>query len=143
MLKPIIEHQKEINDIYEKMKFLRDNFNIENQDAFYEELMDLIKEIRNELDYHFNLQFYSITNEKAKKFVMENKLVRDMLFRMLDYIKAKCVEKSMDAFLKFDDFEEILRAYFKKEQGLFIQQLRSVLDEKELQEIEENLQKLI
>jgi hypothetical protein len=45
--------------------------------------------------------------------------------------------------LKFDDFEEILRAYFKKERGLFIQQLRSVLDEKELQEIEENLQKLI
>jgi hypothetical protein len=143
MLKPIIEHQKEINDIYEKMKFLRDNFNIENQDAFYEELTDLIKEIRSEIDYHFNLQFHSITNEKAKKFVMENKLVRDMLFRMLDYIKAKCVEKSMDAFLKFDDFEEILRAYFKKEQGLFIQQLRSVLDEKELQEIEENLQKLI
>jgi hypothetical protein len=143
MLKPIIEHQKEVKDIYKKMKFLRDNFNIENQDAFYEELMDLIQEIRNELDYHFNLQFYSITNEKAKKFVMENKFVRDMLFRMLDYIKAKCLEKSMDAFLKFDDFEEILRAYFKKEQGLFIQQLRSVLDEKELQEIEENLQKLI
>jgi hypothetical protein len=143
MLKPIIEHQKEINDIYEKMKFLRDNFNIENQDAFYEELMDLIKEIRSEIDYHFNLQFHSITNEKAKKFVIENKLVRDILFRMLDYIKAKCVEKSMDAFLKFDDFEEILRAYFKKERGLFIQQLRSVLDEKELQEIEENLQKLI
>jgi hypothetical protein len=57
MLKPIISHQKEINDIYEKMKFLR--------------------------------------------------------------------------------------AYFKKERGLFIQQLRSVLEEKELQEIEDNLQKLI
>jgi hypothetical protein len=143
MLKPIINHQKEVTKIYEKMKFLRDNFNIENQDAFYEELIDLIKEIRSEIDYHFNLQFHSITNEKAKKFVIENKLVRDILFRMLDYIKAKCVEKSMDAFLKFDDFEEILRAYFKKERGLFIQQLRSVLDEKELQEIEENLQKLI
>jgi hypothetical protein len=108
MLKPIIEHQKEINDIYEKMKFLRDNFNIENQDAFYEELTDLVKEIRSEIDYHFNLQFHSITNEKAKKFVMENKLVRDMLFRMLDYIKAKCVEKSMDAFLKFDDFDGVI-----------------------------------
>jgi hypothetical protein len=143
MLKPIISHQKEINNIYEKMKFLRDNFNIENQDAFYEELMDLVKEMRDELEIHFNLQFYSVTNEKAKKFVMENKLVRDMLFRMLDYIKAKCVEKSMDAFLKFDDFEEILIAYFKKEKGLFIQQLKSVLNEKELQEIEENLQKLI
>jgi hypothetical protein len=143
MLKPIINHQKEVTKIYEKMKFLRDNFNLQNQDAFYEELMDLVKEMRDELEIHFNLQFYSVTNEKAKKFVMENKLVRDMLFRMLDYIKAKCVEKSMDAFLKFDDFEEILIAYFKKEEGLFIQQLRSVLDEKELQEIEENLQKLI
>ncbi|WP_024791613.1 hypothetical protein [Lebetimonas sp. JS032] len=143
MLKPIIEHQKEIKDIYKKMKFLRDNFNLENQDAFYEELMDLIKDIRSELDYHFNLQFYSVTNEKAKKFVLENKLVRDILFRMLDFMKAKCVEKSMDAFLKFDDFEEILRAYFKKEKGLFIQELKSVLDEKEIEEIENNLQKLI
>ncbi|GAX87468.1 conserved hypothetical protein [Lebetimonas natsushimae] len=143
MLQPIIDHQKEVKEIYKKMKFLRDNFNMQNPDAFYEELLDLIKEIRKELDYHFNLQFYSVTNEKAKKFVMENKLVRDMLFRMLDFIKAKCVEKSMDAFLKFDDFEEILRAYFKKEKGLFIQELKSVLNEEELKEIEENLQKLI
>jgi hypothetical protein len=143
MLKPIIEHQKEVKEIYKKMKFLRDNFNIENQDAFYEELTDLVKEIKKELDYHFNLQFYSVTNEKAKKFVLENKLVREMLFRMLDFIKAKCVEKSMDAFLKFDDFEEILRAYFKKEKGLFIQELKSVLDENEIEEVENNLQKLI
>ena len=143
MLKPIIEHQKEIKDIYKKMKFLRDNFNPKNQDAFFEELIDLVKEIRKELDFHFNLQFFSVTNEKAKKFVMENKLVRDMLFRMLDFIKAKSIEKSLDAFLKFDDFEEILRAYFKKEKGLFIQQLKSVLNEEELEEIENNLQKLI
>ncbi|WP_024788296.1 MULTISPECIES: hypothetical protein [unclassified Lebetimonas] len=143
MLKPIIEHQKEIKDIYKKMKFLRDNFNLENQDAFYEELMDLIKDIRSELDYHFNLQFYSVTNEKAKKFVLKNKLVRDILFRMLDFMKAKCVEKSMDAFLKFDDFEEILRAYFKKEKGLFIQELKSVLEDKQKEEVENNLQKLI
>lgn len=143
MLKPIISHQKEIKDIYKKMKFLRDNFNLENQDAFYEELMDLIKDIRSELDYHFNLQFYSVTNEKAKKFVLKNKLVRDILFRMLDFMKAKCVEKSMDAFLKFDDFEEILRAYFKKEKGLFIQELKSVLEDKQKEEVENNLQKLI
>jgi hypothetical protein len=143
MLKPIISHQKEINEIYKKMKFLRDNFSIENQDAFYDELIDLIEEIKKEIEFHFNLQFYSVTNEKAKPFVMENKLVRDILFRMLDFMRAKATNKSMDAFLKFDDFEEILMAYFKKERGLFIQQLRSVLDEKELQEIEDNLQKLI
>ena len=143
MLKPIIDHQKEIKDIYKKMKFLRDNFNLENQDTFFEELIDLVKEIRNELDYHFNLLFFSVTNEKAKKFVMENKLVKDMLFRMLDFIKIKSMEKSLDAFLKFDDFEEILRAYFKKEKGLFIQQLQSVLNDEELEEIEKNLQKLI
>jgi hypothetical protein len=143
MLKPIISHQKEINEIYKKMKFLRDNFSIENQDAFYDELIDLIEEIKKEIEFHFNLQFYSVTNEKAKPFVMENKLVRDILFRMLDFMRAKATNKSMDVFLKFDDFEEILIAYFKKEEGLFIQQLKSVLNEKEFQEIEENLQKLI
>jgi hypothetical protein len=126
MLKPIISHQKEINEIYKKMKFLRDNFSIENQDAFYDELIDLIEEIKKEIEFHFNLQFYSVTNEKAKPFVMENKLVRDILFRMLDFMRAKATNKSMDVFLKFDDFEEILIAYFKKEEGLFIQQLRSM-----------------
>ncbi len=143
MLKPIIDHQKEIKKIYEKMKFLRDSFNLENQNAFYDELIDIIKEIKSELDYHFNLQFYSVKNEKAKKFVLENKFVRDILFRMLESMKIKCTQKSMDAFLKFDDFEEILRAYLKKERGLFKEQLKSVLSEKELEEIEINLQKLI
>ncbi len=141
MLKPIIEHQKEIKEIFKKMEFLRDNFS--PLDAFYEELYDLCNKMRDELEFHFNLQFYGITNEKAKKFVNENRLVKDMLFRMLDYIQQKAHEKSMDAFLKFDDFEEILRAYLKKEKGLFIQQLRSVLSEEEIKEIEENIKKLV
>ncbi len=141
MLEPIIKHQKEIKEIFRKMEFLRDNFS--PLDAFYEELYDLCNEMRDELEFHFNLQFYGITNEKARKFVNENRLVRDMLFRMLDYIQQKAHEKSMDAFLKFDDFEEILKAYLKKERGLFIQQLREVLDEEEIKEIEENIKKLI
>ena len=141
MIKPIIEHQKEIKEIFKKMEFLRDNFS--PLPAFYEELYDLCNKMRDELEYHFNLQIYGITNEKAKKFVNENRLVKDMLFRMLDFIQQKAHEKSMDAFLKFDDFEEILRAYLKKEKGLFIQQLRSALDEDEIKEIEENIKKLI
>ena len=141
MLKPIIEHQKEVKEIFKKMEFLRDNFS--PLPAFYEEIEDLSKKMKDELEYHFNLQFYAITNEKAKKFVNENRLIRDMLFRMLGFIELKAKEKSMDAFLKFDDFEEILKAYLKKEKGLFIQQLRSVLNENEIQEIEENIKKLI
>ncbi|NPA87191.1 phosphoribosylaminoimidazolecarboxamide formyltransferase [Caminibacter pacificus] len=143
MLEPIINHQKELKEIFKKMQFLRDNFDFGNPDAFYEELYDLVKEMRSELDFHFNLQQYGVTNEKAKKFVLENMLVKEMLFRMLDYIKAKSVEKSPDAFLKFDDFEEILKAYLKKERGLFIQQLQSVLSEEEIKETEENIKKLI
>jgi DNA-binding GntR family transcriptional regulator len=140
MLKPVIEHQKELKEIFKKMEFLRESFDFGNPEAFYEELYDLTKEMRNELDYHFNLQIHSYgENEKALKFVKENMLVRDMLFRMLDYIKAKCVEKSMDAFLKFDDFEEILKAYLKKEKGLFIQQLKSVLNDEEIEKCEEKL----
>ena len=141
MLKPIIDHQKEIKEILKKMQFLRDNFS--PLPAFYEELEDLSKEMKNELEYHFNLQFFAITNEKAKKFVNENRLVKEMLFRMLDFIEKKAAEKSMDAFLKFEDFEEILKAYLKKEKGLFIQQLKSVLSEEDIKEIEENIKKLI
>jgi len=141
MLKPIIEHQKNIKEIFKKMEFLRDNFS--PLPAFYEELEDLSKEMKNELEYHFNLQFFSVTHEKAKKFVNENRLIKEILFRMIHVIEEKAKEKSMDAFLKFDDFEEILKAYLKKEKGLFIQQLRSVLNEEEIKQIEENLQKLI
>ena len=144
MLEPIINHQKEIKEIFKKMEFLRDNFDFGNLKAFYEELYDLVKDMRNELDYHFNLQFYSVgENEKTKKFVMENKLVRDMLFRMLDFIKAKAVENSPDAFIKFDDFEEILKAYLKKEKGLFLQQIREVLSENEIKDIEKKLRELV
>ena len=141
MIEPIIEHQKEIKEIFKKMEFLRDNFS--PLDAFYEELYDLCNEMRSELEFHFNLQIYGIKNEKAKRFVNENRLVRDMLFRMLDYIQQKAHEKSMDAFLKFDDFEEILKAYLKKEKGLFKEQLKSVLNEEEIKEMEENIKKLI
>jgi len=76
-------------------------------------------------------------------FVNENRLVRDMLFRMLDFIKSKAIEKSMDAFLKIDDFDEILRAYLKKEKGLFRQNLRENLSDEEIKEIEEKLKNLI
>jgi len=144
MLDAIINHQKELKEFNKKLLFLRDNFDLEHADAFYEELLDLVREFRREIDYHFNLQIYSVgENEKVKYLVNENRLVRDMLFRMLDFIKSKAIEKSMDAFLKIDDFDEILRAYLKKEKGLFRQNLREKLTDKEIEEIEERLKKLI
>jgi len=143
MLKPIIEHQKDLNEIYKKMDFLRENF-IPGQNAFFEELLDLAKEMRDELEYHFNLQIHSVgTNPKVEHLVKENMLVRDMLFRMLDFMIVKSQENSMDAFLKFDDFEEIFRAYLKKEKGLFIQNIRAQLNESEIKEIEEKLKVLL
>jgi len=144
LLEPIIEHQKELKELNKKLLFLRDNFDLEYADTFYEELLDLIKELRSEIDYHFNLQIYSVgENQKVKHFVNENRLVRDMLFRMLDFIKSKAVEKSMDAFLKIDDFDEILRAYLKKEKWLFRQNVRENLSDEEIEEIEKRLEKLI
>jgi len=143
MLKPIIEHQKDLNEIYKKMDFLRENF-IPGQNAFFEELSDLAKEMRDELEYHFNLQIHSVgTNPKVEHLVKENMLVRDMLFRMLDFMIVKSQENSMDAFLKFDDFEEIFRAYLKKEKGLFIQNIRAQLNESKIKEIEEKLKALV
>jgi len=144
MLEPIIEHQKEIKEIFKKMQFLRDNFDFNNSDAFLEELFDLSNKMKEELEYHFNLQIYSVgENENAKKFVKENLLVRDMLFRMLEYIIVNAKNKNPDAFLKFDDFEEILKAYLKKEKGLFLQQIQSVCNDDEIKEIENKLKTLI
>jgi len=143
MLKPIIEHQKELKEIYKKMDFLRENF-IPGQNAFFEELADLAKQMKDELDYHFNLQIYSVgENPKTEHLVKENKLVRDILFRMLDFMIAKAAENSMDAFVKFDDFDEIFRAYLKKEKGLFIQNIKAQLNENEIDEIEKKLKNLI
>jgi hypothetical protein len=62
---------------------------------------------------------------------------------MLDYIINKASQNSIDAFLKFDDFEEIFNAYLKKEKGLFIQQLKSALNKEEIEEIESKLRELI
>ena len=144
MLKPIIDHQKEIKEIFIKMQFLRDNFDFKSSSAFLEELLDLSEEIKKELEYHFNLQIYSVgENEKAKPFVKENLLVREMLFRMLDFIIINSKNNNPDAFLKFDDFEEILKAYLKKEKGLFLQQIRSVCNENDIKEIEDKLKKLV
>jgi hypothetical protein len=143
MLEPIIEHQKELKELFKKMEFLRDNFDFGNSKAFLDELGDVAIKMREELEFHFNLQKYAITNEKAKKFVMENMLVREMLFRMLDFIIAKSKEESIDAFSKFDDFEEIFKAYLKKEKGLFIQQLKSVLSDSEIEEVQKRLRELI
>ena len=142
MLNPIINHQKKLNEIYKKIDFLRENFNFENQETFFSELVDNAKELKNELELHFNLQINSITHEKAKKFVLENMLVRDMLFRMLDFIIQKAKQNSTDAFLKFDDFEEIFKAYLKKEKVLFKQNLKSVLNDDEIEEIEKKLEKM-
>jgi len=143
MLKPIVDHQKELKEIYKKMDFLRDNF-IPGQNAFFEELFDLAKEMRDELEYHFNLQIHSVgTNPKTEYLVKENLLVRDMLFRMLDFIMERSKQNSMDAFLKFDDFDEIFRAYMKKEKGLFIQNIESELSESEIKDIEKKLQALV
>jgi hypothetical protein len=143
MLAPIIEHQKDIKEIYKKMEFLRDNF-IPGQNAFFEELEDFAKQMKEEIEYHFNLQIHSVgTNPKTEHLVKENLLVRDMLFRMLDFIVLKSEENSMDAFLKFDDFDEILRAYLKKEKGLFIQNVESELNREEIGEIEKKLKELV
>ena len=143
MLKSIIEHQKELKELYKKMEFLRDNF-IPGHNAFFDELTDLSKNMKEEIEYHLNLQIHSVgTNAKVEYLVKENLLVRDILLRMLNFIIEKSNQNSMDAFLKFDDFDEILRAYLKKEKGLFIQNIESELNEKEIQEVEEKLKKLI
>jgi hypothetical protein len=61
---------------------------------------------------------------------------------MLDFIIQKAKQNSTDAFLKLDDFDEIYKAYLKKEKGLFIQNIKNELNKNEILEVEEKLKKL-
>jgi len=78
-------------------------------------------------------------NEKVDKIVLENMLVRRIMLNMNSKIKEGATNKDVNIFSFFDEFEEILRAYLKKEEGLFIQELEMATNEEERKKIKELL----
>ena len=62
-------------------------------------------------------------------------LVKDILLRMCNKIIDGAKKQDINIFSFFDDFEEILRAYLLKEEGLFIQEIDMATNDEEKEKI--------
>ena len=142
MIKKIIDNHNNLKDIfYNKLDKLREDFDFNNQDITFKELEEYSTILENEIKKHFNMQekLKNQINPQVDKLILENMLVRDMLIRMAQKLHNGAINKDINIFSFFDDVEEILRAYLKKEEGLFIQELNQVTNEEEKQKIKDIL----
>ena len=142
MVKKIVNNHNNLNDIfYNKLDKLRETFDFNNQDITFKELEKYSTVLENEIKKHFAMQekLKNQINSQVDKLILENMLVRDMLIRMSQKLHNGAINKDINIFSFFDDVEEILRAYLKKEEGLFIQELNQVTNEEEKQKIKDIL----
>jgi hypothetical protein len=138
MINQIIENQKILKDIYyNKLDKLRETFDFNNPTPTFENMQQYATLLQEEIKNHFQLQekLKNQINNDVDKLILENMLVRDILIRMSGKIIDGAKMKNIDIFSFFDDFEEILRAYLLKEEGLFIQELKMATNEKEQEKI--------
>jgi hypothetical protein len=142
MIQKILDNHKILKEIYyEKMDKLRETFDFNNQDITYEKLLEYSNELEKEIINHFELQnkLTNQINKEVDRIVLENMLVRKIMLNMNNKIKQGAINKDINIFAFFDEFEEILRAYLKKEEGLFIQELEIATNEKERKKIKKLL----
>ena len=144
MLKKIIDNHDNLKDIfYNKLDKLRENFDFNNPDVTFKKLEEYSNILENEIKKHFAMQesLKNKINSDVDKLILENMLVRDMLIRMCNKLSDGAKNKDTNIFMFFDDVEEIFRAYLKKEEGLFIQELNQATNDKEKEKIKEILNK--
>jgi len=140
MIQKIINNHKNLKEIYyEKMDKLRETFDFNNPDVTFEKLLIYSDELEKEILHHFSLQekLKNKINPQVDKLILENMLVKKIMLNMNSKIKQGAINKDIDIFAFFDEFEEILRAYLKKEEGLFIQELKMNTTQEEQQKIKE------
>ena len=138
MIKSILNHQKVLTTLYyEKLDKLREDFDFNNPTPTFDKMFEYSSQIQQEIKNHFALQekLTNQINEKVDKLILENKLVKDMLIRMSAKIIEGAKNKDINIFNFFDDFEEILKAYLLKEEGLFIQELKMATSQQEQEKI--------
>jgi len=142
VIQKILNNHKILKEIYyDKMDKLRENFDFNNQDITFNKLLEYSNELEKEIENHFALQnrLTNQINKEVDRIVLENMLVREIMLHMNAKIKQGAINKDIDIFAFFDEFEEILRAYLKKEKGLFVQELEMATNEKERKKIKEIL----
>jgi hypothetical protein len=140
MIQKILDNQKNLKELYyEKMDKLRETFDFNNQDITFNKLLEYSNELEKEINNHFDLQnkLTNQINKEVDRIVLENMLVRRIMLNMNNKIKEGAINKDINIFAFFDEFEEILRAYLKKEEGLFIQELEIATTEEERKKIKE------
>jgi hypothetical protein len=138
MITPILENQKILKELYyEKLDTLRETFDFNNQSKTFNEMEEYASSLQEEIKKHFSLQekLKSQINPDVDKIILENMLVKEMLIRMCGKIIDGAKSQNIDIFAFFDDFEEILRAYLLKEEGLFIQELDMATNKEEKEKI--------
>jgi len=140
VIQKILDNHKILKELYyEKMDKLRETFDFNNQEITFAQLSKYSDELEKEINNHFDLQekLTNQINEKVDKIVLENMLVKRIMVNMNSKLKQGALNKDVNIFAFFDEFEEILRAYLKKEEGLFIQELQMNTTEKERKKIKE------
>jgi len=137
MLTKLIDNQKTLKDIYyNKLDKLRETFDFNNQELYFNDMQNYATLLKEALKQHFAIQEkLRNINENVDKLILENMLVKDILLRMSDKIIDGANKKDINIFAFFDDFEEIFKAYLKKEKGLFFQQLNQVTNKEEKEKI--------
>jgi len=138
MLNKIIKNQLKLKELYyDKLDKIRETFDFNNPNPSFENMKIYASLLQNEIINHFLLQEKLKTkiNAEVDKLILENMLVKDILIRMSSKIINGAENKDINIFNFFDDFEEILRAYLLKEEGLFIQELKMATNEKEQEKI--------
>ena len=138
MITKIIENQKTLKNLYyENLDKVRETFDFNNPTPTFKEMEKYATLLQNEIKTHFALQekLKDKINPEVNKLILENMLVKDMLIRMSGKIIIGAQKEDITIFSFFDDFEEILRAYLLKEEGLFIQELQMATNEEEKEKI--------
>jgi hypothetical protein len=141
MINKILEHHKILNNLYYQLDKTREVFDFNNPTPTFQEIEKWGKELKTEITKHFELQeqLKNQINVKVDKIVLENMLVKSILIRMCNKIISGGENQDINIFNFFEDLEEILKAYLKKEKGLFIQQLNQATNEEEKQRIKKIL----
>jgi len=138
MIDKIIKNQTILKNLYyEKLDKLRETFDFNNPTPTFEEMQKYASNLQEEIKKHFSLQekLKNQINPQVDKIILENMLVKEMLIRMSQKIIDGAKNQDINIFSFFDDFEEILRAYLLKEEGLFLQELNMATNENEKEKI--------
>jgi hypothetical protein len=142
MIKKLIDNHQILNDLYyNNLNKTREIFDFNNPSPTFQKMENDCLKLKVELEKHFNKQeqLKNQINSKVDKIVMENMLVKSILLRMCDKIIDGAKRQDVNIFNFFDDFEEIFKAYLKKEDGVVLQDLDEVTGIKEKQKIKELL----